>query len=123
MTKQVIVNQSAVDFLLFSLLGMTRKNITELEDKEVAFYCAKRAYADMCRTLRFSKAYEEKRESNKPGRKEFSECICKNIVLEVLNMLKICPMEQKKFDEWHGKTCERIISIASGCPKSGEDIG
>ena len=47
MTKQVIVNQSTVDFLLFSLLGMTTKNIIELEDKEVAFYCAKGAYADM----------------------------------------------------------------------------
>ena len=60
-----------IDFLFFSLLKMTTKDIDEWKDEKVAFYCAKRAYADMNRTLRFNKIYEEIGDSNKPGRKEF----------------------------------------------------
>lgn len=121
MTKQVMVKENVIDFLLFSLLKMTSKDIAEWKDEKVAFYCAKRAYADMDRTLRFSKTYEEKGESNKPDRKEFSECICMNIARKVLDMLEKSPTEQAKFDEWHGETCKKIISIASECPISVEE--
>lgn len=121
MTKQVMVQENVIDFLLFSLLKMTSKDIAEWKDEKVAFYCAKRAYADMNRTLRFSKTYEENGESNKPGRKKFSECICNNIVREVLDILMMSPMTQKIFDDWHEKICEKIISIASECPISVEE--
>ena len=106
------VSETAADFLYYYLLGVTLEDIENLNDKEMSFICANRAYLDMNRTLKFSEPCEKKEENEK--RKCFCNTICDLIVKEVINMLKTLHTDQ--FDDWHNATCSQIINIARKFP-------
>lgn len=115
MTKQI--SENAANFLFYYLLGVTLEEIENLEEEEIALKCAKRAYLDMSRTLKFKESYENKCEKEKKEillhRKCFSDEICKLIEENILTILQSQnSLDENLFDEWHHQTCLKIIEKA-----------
>lgn len=115
MTKQI--SENAANFLFYYLLGVTLEEIENLEEEEITLKCAKRAYLDMSRTLKFKESYENKCEKEKKDillhRKCFSDEICKLIEKNISTILQSQnSVDENLFDKWHHKTCLKIIEKA-----------
>lgn len=115
MTKQI--SENAANFLFYYLLGETLEDIENLEGEKVAFQCARRAYLDMSRTLKFKETYENKSEKEKKNillhRKCFRDEICHLIGENILTFLQSeSSLKKELFDEWHDETCLKIMEKA-----------
>lgn len=83
------LGNDATNFLLYSYFGMDPEKLKEKKDEEVINNCAKKAYLDLCRTLRFNDKDETKHQT-------FRDDICKLIEEKIYGLLQ--NMSNKKFD-------------------------
>lgn len=97
--KNKISNKELLDFLKFSYFGDLNISI------EVA---SKRAYRDMCRTLRFGVLPIDTKDSIISDLKESVNVIFKKEI-PIINEGSIT--SQEKFDSWHCKVCENMKNL------------
>ena len=90
-------------FLVFSYFKITDKD----SEEEIILKCAKRAYLDLCRTLRFNNNSEKEHVA-------FCEHVSKKIVEEIQNIP--LTLEIEDFDYAHSEICGRIIAFATNYP-------
>lgn len=90
------LRQEAIDFFLYSYLGIDNENDQE---EERIRKCVERAYLDLARTLRF----EEKEDQT---RKYEKEKWIKEITDEIVKIRG--SMNRENFDEKHKRLCEKI---------------
>lgn len=115
--NDIIVEQKSVrilNFLYYNLLGITIEDIKNKSDEYIIKKCAKRAYLDLCRTLKFTEEYKNSKVS-------FSECIINNIMIKKIKDLldkfdpSVINTEKFDFDFWHEKLCEKLNKEANKC--------
>lgn len=97
--KNKFSNEELLDFLKFSYFGDLNISI------EVA---SKRAYRDMCRTLRFGVLPIDTKDSIISDLKESVNVIFKKEI-PIINEGSIT--SQEKFDSWHCKVCENMKNL------------
>lgn len=112
--------QKTDDFLWYSYFGITRREA--INDKEEALSaCVRRAYLDLCRTLRFvystnkidkgirSKDSDEARfyQSYQTCKNNLIDCINKRLAHGILELLE----KSYDFSEWHETICGFIMNV------------
>lgn len=96
------VKQETLEFLWYSYFGISIKNAEnkyENDEKKLVIICAKKAYLDMNRTLKFKS----------DERNNFCPDICILIAEKMENVLNSDP---ENFDTLHEAVCEKIIAKA-----------
>lgn len=124
-----VKNNKAFDFLLYSYFGIKESDLNDQSKKDIPYICAKcakRAYLDLARTVKYnyssSKLEEMKSkkssEENKDKANNFIESknnliknICENILSSVKTEKGEISFENSDFDEWHEVKCEEIINF------------
>lgn len=117
-------NSYALKFFMYNYFGILEKEIEEGERKEIAQKCARRAYLDLNRTLCFNDNLKNRNCEDKlkieSWRKGFCNKICKDIVIEIDNMLNgLC--EEIDLDKWYVVQCEKITASAREARNSSGD--
>lgn len=119
----------AFNFLLFSYFGIKNKN--QINNEESKNKCAKRAYLDLARTIRYSVSSTKLermkgKKSTQKEKKEADEFIKEkeNLIIEICSEMidSIFSYDRKiPFDCWHCKLCEKIKNKMneSGLIKTG----
>lgn len=87
-------------FYQFTLFG----NFDASSDESIIRAASRRAYRDMCRTLRFVKGTTDKAKTD-----VYNETVEKVILSRIKDCYSIT--EEDKFSKWHKDTCEEIIKI------------
>lgn len=135
-----VKNNKAFDFLLYSYFGIKESDLKP-QSKKVPYICAKcakRAYLDLARTVRYtySSSKLEEMKSKKSSeedkdkatnfidsKNELIENICKNILSPVKTEKGEISFENSDFDEWHEVKCEEIINFMNNSiDKSNTEI-
>lgn len=120
-----VKNNKAFDFLLYSYFGIKESDLKP-QSKKVPYICAKRAYLDLARTVKYNyssseleemkskKSSEEDRdEANNfiDSKNELIKNICENILSSVKTEKGEISFENSDFDDWHKAKCEEIINF------------
>lgn len=132
-----VKNNKAFDFLLYSYFGIKESDLKP-QSKKVPYICAKRAYLDLARTVRYeyssSKLEEMKSkkssEEDKDKANNFIESknnliknICENILPPIETKEGEISFESSDFDDWHKAKCEEIINFMNNSiDKSNTEI-
>lgn len=110
-----ILGQKAVEFLMYSYFEIEpdELNYESDENKEsIIIKCARRAYRDFSRTLRFNdKESEENDKKSEEKHKTFRDTICEEIKNQIKESLLIANKDD--FDNRHKTVCEKIIERAN----------
>lgn len=121
-----VKNNKAFDFLLYSYFGIKESDLNDQNKKDIPYICAKRAYLDLARTVRYtyssSKLEEMKSKKSSEEDKDKAtnfidsknkliENICENILSLVKTEKGEISFENSDFDEWHEVKCEEIINF------------
>lgn len=124
-----VKNNKAFDFLLYSYFGIKESDLNDQSKKKIPYICAKcakRAYLDLARTVRYeyssSKLEEMKSkkssEEDKDKANNFIESknnliknICKNILSRIKTKEGEISFKNSDFDDWHKAKCEEIINF------------
>lgn len=93
-----------MDFLIFDYFKITPDEFNNGNLDCIILKCAKRAYLDLNRTLRFSK------DSNAKEHDSFCDEISKQIRDRIIKELP--NITDKNFDEIHNDICNKIVSLA-----------
>lgn len=117
--SEINFSENAINFLLFSYFEMVSDDIKEENQKGVILICAKRAYRDLNRTLRFSTKSDKIREN---FRKDLCEKI-KDEILKLLNELEETNelFNKKTFDERHDQICQSIMKTCQSFKNEQND--
>ena len=105
------ITKETFEFLWFSYFGITVETAKGMDSDELIKICTKRAYLDMCRTLRFTEDGDNNsKEEN--GRETFRDDIICNVILK---MIKDCIFKssESSFDGIHKTICEEIKTRAN----------
>lgn len=120
-----VKNNKAFDFLLYSYFGIKESDLKP-QSKKVPYICAKRAYLDLARTVKYRYSSSELKEmkSKKSSEEDRDEAnnfiesknnliknICENILSSVKTEKGEISFENSDFDEWHEVKCEEIINF------------
>lgn len=120
-----VKNNKAFDFLLYSYFGIKESDLKP-QSKKVPYICAKRAYLDLARTVKYSYSSSELEEMKSKKSSEEDKDKANNFIDSKNNLIKnICenilpPIETKEgeisfknsdFDDWHKAKCEEIINF------------
>lgn len=97
------IKKETIDFLYVSYFGVLPETIKSKGNAELMWKCARRAYRDLNRTLRFAGKNDKEKET-------FSNEICKVIAAEMDN--KILTADADQFDTYHANICEQIMELA-----------
>lgn len=120
-----VKNNKAFDFLLYSYFGIKKSDLKP-QSKKVPYICAKRAYLDLARTVKYRYSSSELKEmkskksseEDKDKANNFIESknnliknICENILSSVKTEKGEISFENSDFDDWHKAKCEEIINF------------
>ncbi len=88
------LNDIGQEFLVYAYFGITKEDSDEI----IIQKCVKKAYLDVCRTLRFKEQYKESKE-NKKEKDEKIKVICRDLTKKIYNNgnLIVDPNELFKF--------------------------
>lgn len=113
----------AFDFLLYSYFGIKESDLKP-QSKKVPYICAKRAYLDLARTVRYtyssSKLEEMKsKKSSEEDRDEANNFIesKNNLISEICSAILFSEEvieSEKSFDKWHEEKCKEITEKMNG---------
>lgn len=133
-----VKNNKAFDFLLYSYFGIKESDLNDQSKKDIPYICAKRAYLDLARTVkyRYSSSELEEMKSKKSSEEDkdkannfidsknkLIENICENILSLVKTEKGEISFENSDFDEWHEVKCEEIINFMNNSiDKSNTEI-
>lgn len=92
MQKKYLIDKDRVDFLLFAFFGV---------EKNPYATCSKKAYRDLCRTLRF------KGESGQKYREKVDKLLEEKITEAISGMIQT----QDQYDIWHKELCNDMIEF------------
>lgn len=121
-----VKNNKAFDFLLYSYFGIKESDLSGEDEQNIPYICAKRAYLDLARTVKYkySSSELEEMKSKKSSEEDkdkatnfidsknnLIENICKNILSPVKTEKGEISFENSDFDEWHEVKCEEIINF------------
>ena len=121
-----VKNTKAFDFLLYSYFGIKESDLKQQSKKDIPYICAKRAYLDLARTVKYSYSSSELEEMKSKKSSEEDKDKATNFVESKNNLIKnICEnilstIEAKEgeisfknsdFDDWHKAKCEEIINF------------
>lgn len=132
-----VKNNKAFDFLLYSYFGIKESDLKP-QSKKVPYICAKRAYLDLARTVRYeySSSKLEEMKSKKSSeedkdkatnfidsKNELIKNICENILSTIETKEGEISFESSDFDKWHKAKCEEIINFMNNSiDKSNTEI-
>ncbi len=133
-----VKNNKAFDFLLYSYFGIKESDLSGEDEQNIPYICAKRAYLDLARTVRYtyssskleemkskksSKEDKDKATNFIDSKNELIKNICKNILFPVKTEKGEISFENSDFDEWHEVKCEEIINFMNNSiDKSNTEI-
>lgn len=121
-----VKNNKAFDFLLYSYFGIKESDLNDQIKKDIPYICAKRAYLDLARTVKYRYSSSELKEMKSKKSSEEDKDKANNFIESKNNLIKnICknilsPIETKEgeisfknsdFDDWHKAKCEEIINF------------
>lgn len=124
-----VKNNKAFDFLLYSYFGIKESDLNDQSKKDIPYICAKcakRAYLDLARTVkyRYSSSELEEMKSKKSSKEdkdkatnfidsknELIKNICKNILSTIETKEGEISFKNSDFDDWHKAKCEEIINF------------
>ncbi|PKD26645.1 hypothetical protein RB5AMG_02256 [Ruminococcus bromii] len=124
-----VKNNKAFDFLLYSYFGIKESDLNDQSKKDIPYICAKcakRAYLDLARTVKYSYSSSELEEMKSKKSSEEDKDKANNFIESKNNLIKnICenilpPIETKEgeisfknsdFDDWHKAKCREIINF------------
>lgn len=119
-----VKNNKAFDFLLYSYFGIKESDLND--QSNIPYICAKRAYLDLARTVRYeySSSELEEMKSKKSSeedkdkatnfidsKNELIKNICENILSTIETKEGEISFESSDFDKWHKAKCEEIINF------------
>ncbi len=119
-----VKNNKAFDFLLYSYFGIKESDLND--QSNIPYICAKRAYLDLARTVRYeySSSKLEEMKSKKSSeedkdkatnfidsKNELIKNICENILSPIKTKEGEISFESSDFDKWHKAKCEEIINF------------
>lgn len=120
-------NNKAFDFLLYSYFGIKESDLNDQSKKDIPYICdicAKRAYLDLARTVRYtyssSKLEEMKsKKSSEEDRDEANNFIesKNNLISEICSAILFSEEvieSEKSFDKWHEEKCKEITEKMNG---------
>lgn len=123
-----VKNNKAFDFLLYNYFGIKESDLKP-QSKKVPYICAKRAYLDLARTVKYNYSSSELEEMKSKKSSEEDKDKANNFIESKNNLIKnICknilsPIETKEgeisfknsdFDDWHKAKCEEIKEKMNG---------
>lgn len=118
-----VKNNKAFDFLLYSYFGIKESDLKP-QSKKVPYICAKRAYLDLARTVKYryssSKLKEMKsKKSSEEDRDEANNFIesKNNLISEICSAILFSEEvieSEKSFDKWHEEKCKEITEKMNG---------
>lgn len=133
-----VKNNKAFDFLLYSYFGIKESDLKQQSKKDIPYICAKRAYLDLARTVKYSYSSSELEEmkSKKSSEEDRDEAnnfvesknnliknICENILSPVKTEKAKISFESSDFDKWHKAKCKEIINFMNNSiDKSNTEI-
>lgn len=133
-----VKNNKAFDFLLYSYFGIKESDLKQQSKKYIPYICAKRAYLDLARTVKYSYSSSELEEmkSKKSSEEDRDEAnnfvesknnliknICENILSPVKTEKAKISFESSDFDKWHKAKCKEIINFMNNSiDKSNTEI-
>lgn len=121
-----VKNNKAFDFLLYSYFGIKESDLKQQSKKGIPYICAKRAYLDLARTVKYNYSSSELEEmkskksseedKNKAtnfidSKNELIKNICENILSPIEPKKGEISFESSDFDKWHKAKCEEIINF------------
>jgi len=97
------------DFLMYSVFGIIDKE----KDKNKKIKCARRAYRDLARTIKYKYSSSEL-EHAKKGSKEADfkakrDSWIREMCIELINSIDMFEKEKKEFDIWHKELCIKFV--------------
>lgn len=119
----------AFDFLLYSYFGIKESDLNDQSKKNIPYICAKcakRAYLDLARTVKYnySSSKLEEMKSKKSSEEDRDEAnnfiesknnliknICENILSHIEPKEGEISFKSSDFDDWHKAKCEEIINF------------
>lgn len=119
-----VKNNKAFDFLLYSYFGIKESDLND--QSNIPYICAKRAYLDLARTVKYSyssskleemkskKSSEEDKDKATnfiDSKNELIKNICENILSPIKTKEGEISFESSDFDKWHKAKCEEIINF------------
>lgn len=120
-----VKNNKAFDFLLYSYFGIKESDLKP-QSKKVPYICAKRAYLDLARTVKYryssselkemkskksSKEDKDKATNFIDSKNELIKNICENILSTIETKEGEISFKNSDFDDWHKAKCEEIINF------------
>lgn len=120
-----VKNNKAFDFLLYSYFGIKESDLKP-QSKKVPYICAKRAYLDLARTVKYNyssseleemkskkSSEEDKDKANNfiDSKNELIKNICENILSPIKTKEGEISFKNSDFDDWHKAKCEEIINF------------
>ena len=120
-----VKNNKAFDFLLYSYFGIKESDLKQ-KSKKVPYICAKRAYLDLARTVKYSYSSSELEEMKSKksseedkdkatnfidAKNELIKNICENILSPIKTKEGEISFKNSDFDDWHKAKCEEIINF------------
>lgn len=124
-----VKNNKAFDFLLYSYFGIKESDLKPQSKKDIPYICAKRAYLDLARTVKYnySSSKLEEMKSKKSSEEDRDEAnnfiesknnliknICKNILSHIETKEGEISFKNSDFDDWHKAKCEEIKEKMNG---------
>ena len=124
-----VKNNKAFDFLLYSYFGIKESDLNDQSKKDIPYICAKRAYLDLARTVKYSyssskleemkskkSSEEDKDKANNfiESKNNLIKNICENILSPVKTEKGEISFENSDFDDWHKAKCEEIKEKMNG---------
>lgn len=110
--SEITCKKELYDFLMYCVFSITGKKD---EDKKIK--CARRAYRDLARTLRYkyssSELEDAKKDPNVDKFKKDRNSWVNEICEELIKSIKEFP-EGGDFNQWHNKKCGELIKKAAG---------
>lgn len=124
-----VKNNKAFDFLLYSYFGIKESDLNDQSKKDIPYICAKcakRAYLDLARTVKYnySSSKLEEMKSKKSSEEDRDEAnnfiesknnliknICENILSHIETKEGEISFKNSDFDDWHKAKCEEIINF------------
>lgn len=124
-----VKNNKAFDFLLYSYFGIKESDLNDQSKKNIPYICAKRAYLDLARTVKYnySSSKLEEMKSKKSSEEDRDEAnnfiesknnliknICENILSHIEPKEGEISFKNSDFDDWHKAKCEEIKEKMNG---------
>lgn len=118
-----VKNNKAFDFLLYSYFGIKKSDLKP-QSKKVPYICAKRAYLDLARTVKYRYSSSELKEMKSKKSSEEDKDKANNFIESKNNLIsEICSAilfseevieSEKTFDKWHEEKCKEITEKMNG---------